>query len=382
MTTNTPLYLDIHALVSAPPSNMNRDDSGSPKTARYGGAERLRLSSQSLKRATRMAFEKELPPIERSVRTRQMQRFFTTELLARGMSEEPATVFAEAAVGQLGIKADTKKGLLSYLLFLGEADRQKMSAAVSEVAAANPDADLKAAEKLLKPLKLNAMFQGGHSLGVGIFGRMVANHADFNVDASVQVAHALSTHAVTRDFDYYTAVDDDSLSDESGAGMIGTIEFASATFYKYATLGVHQLHENLGDQESAITGALTFAQHFATALPSGHQNSFAALTRPALVYVTLRKDRPVSYADAFECPIQNSQSKGYTDASIAALAKHVSAESERWGTPPAAAVASYAVSSGATNESDAAQLHTALGSSMPITDMWKSVEASLRELYA
>ena len=63
-------YLEIHALQTVPPSNMNRDDAGTPKTALYGGVTRARVSSQSWKRAIRSDFNEQLDPTDVGTRSR------------------------------------------------------------------------------------------------------------------------------------------------------------------------------------------------------------------------------------------------------------------------------------------------------------------------
>lgn len=367
-------YLEIHTIHDVPPSNLNRDDSGSPKSAIYGGVERSRISSQALKRAARMSFEEGLDPVDRSVRTREMKRYFVSDLKARSVEDELAESAADAAVTALGIKNDAKKDRLSYLLYLGEAQRQAMSDQIVQALKETGEKETKALEKVLKELKLSEQLHSGHPLGVALFGRMVADHHDLTVDASTQVAHAISTHAVSKDFDYFTAVDDGSTADEAGAGMIGTVEFSSSTMYRFGVVGMHQLQENLGERESAITGAVSFAKHFATALPSGKQNSFAALTRPALVLFVVRSDQPMSLVGAFEKPVDTRSGEGITVASCSALATHFAGETQRWGEPPVAVISSYRSDLGSENST----LSSAFGQSVDMNGALEVLEQSLR----
>lgn len=372
--TSPRTYLEIHTIHDVPPSNLNRDDSGSPKSAVYGGVERSRISSQALKRAARMSFEEHLNPVDRSVRTREMKRYFLSDLKARSVEGELAETAADAAVSALGIKNDAKKDRLSYLLYLGESQRQAMSDQIAQALTESGETEVKALEKVFKELKLSEQLHDGHPLGVALFGRMVADHHDLTVDASTQVAHALSTHAVSKDFDYFTAVDDGSNADEAGAGMIGTVEFSSSTMYRFGVVGMHQLEENLGERESAITGAVSFAKHFATALPSGKQNSFAALTRPALVLFVVRSDQPMSLVGAFEKPVDVRSQDGITAASCAALATHYAGETARWGEPPVAVIPSYR----GDLETKDSTLVTAFGQTLDMNSALQELEQSLR----
>lgn len=143
-----------------------------------------------------------------------------------------------------------------------------------------------------------------HSVDISLFGRMVAEEASFNVDAAVQVAHALGVSAAEPEFDYFTAVDDAlEATEETGAGMIGTVQMASSTLYRYATVNLEQLASNLASQEAARSAAVAFIRSFVTSMPTGKQNTFAARTLPDAVVVSLRDDRPVSLVNAFEHPV-------------------------------------------------------------------------------
>lgn len=124
---------------------------------------------------------------------------------------------------------------------------------------------------------LEKVLDGGKAVDLALFGRMVADRPELGVDAAAQVAHAISTHKVDREFDFYTAVDDLNPREEAGAGMMGDVEFYSATLYRYAVVDLKKLLENLqDDRELALKGALAFFKAFALTLPSGKQNSFAA----------------------------------------------------------------------------------------------------------
>ncbi|EMF02058.1 type I-E CRISPR-associated protein Cas7/Cse4/CasC [Streptomyces mobaraensis NBRC 13819 = DSM 40847] len=341
------LFVEIHILQSLPPSNINRDDSGTPKQALYGGARRARVSSQAWKRATRIEFAKDQPAGDQATRTKRIAALLT-ERLARpatdggaGLDTAQSERLATALVGELGIAKSTKKDEQSaYLLFFGKRQLDTLVASLDgrgAQLAALPDADLKNEVKKLPVVEALAT---GHPAEVALFGRMVADLPKLNVDAAVQVAHALSTHAVRTEFDYYTAVDDENVED-SGAGMIGTVEFNSSTLYRYAVLGVHQLRDNLSSPEATRDAAKRFLDAFTRSMPTGHQNSFAHRTLPHLVLVTLRADQPVNLVSAFEKPVTGTS--GLASESAVRLAEELRAVGTSWGTVPLRTLATYAL---------------------------------------
>src|SRR5690606_16261656 len=145
------------------------------------------------------------------------------------------------------------------------------------------------------------------------FGRMLADLPEVNQDAACQVAHALSTHRVEREFDYFTAVDDKGGADETGAGMIGQVEFNSATFYRYAVIDAHKLLSNLQqDRDLTLAAVHAFTQAIARAIPTGKQNTFAAHNPPSFIGVTCRHSGPINLANAYEKPISAKYDKPIT----------------------------------------------------------------------
>ncbi len=148
------------------------------------------------------------------------------------------------------------------------------------------------------------MLNGDQSLDLALFGRMVADNPELNVDASAQVAHALSTHEIVPEYDYFTALDDLQPEDNAGAAMLGSLEFNSSTLYRYANININELAYNL-DQDSAITGAVSFVKEFLLTMPTGKQNTFANKTLPSYVMVNLRTDTPVNLVSAFEEPVKS-----------------------------------------------------------------------------
>lgn len=299
------LYIDLHVVQTVPPANLNRDDQGNPKEAIYGGVRRSRVSSQAWKRATRQHFDDHAPETERSTRTKRITNELTTRISRDyGLDRDDAGRIAAALLSQLGLSQGKKAGDTAYLLFYGNAQLDAVAALVGDRTADLAALEEKALAEAVKELPVAETFTTGHPVGVALFGRMVADIPKLNVDAAVQVAHALSTHETQLEFDYYTAVDDKNDKDESGAGMIGTIGFNSATLYRYATVGFAQLTDNLGgDTEAALDALDRFVDSFTLSAPTGYQKSFAHRTRPSLVAVVVRTDQPVNLVSAFEEPV-------------------------------------------------------------------------------
>ena len=337
--------LDVHILQTVPPSNLNRDDTGSPKTAVYGGVRRARVSSQAWKRATRRAFSDLLEPSELGVRTKRVVELLAERIrgLRSDLDEKKATALAvETLRAATGAKIEVPKRKAdaaakegkeepapesSYLLFLSS----RQLDALAGLAAEGAD-DFK---KFLKDKENKARVREAantrHSVDIALFGRMVADATDINVDGAAQVAHALSVHAVETESDYYTAVDDRNTDSEPGAGMIGTVDFNSATFYRYAAVDVDLLRKNLGagmrEDEPTTTpvrrAVQAFLKGFITSLPTGKINSFGNHTLPDAVLVKLRSTRPVNFVAAFEDPVTADHTGGHLSRSCEKLARHV-----------------------------------------------------------
>ena len=301
--------IDIHILQTVPPSNLNRDDTGSPKTAIYGGVRRSRVSSQAWKRSTRVAFNTTLDRSELGVRTRRIVELLAEEIATVSPElVEKATDLAIATFKAVGIDTKPPKkeatAEAGYLVFLSRHQLQALAQAAVD-AANSPDT-----AKHLKQANVKALADRDHSLDIALFGRMVAEQTDLNVDAAVQVAHAISVHPAETEFDYFTAVDDFLGDDEKGAAMIGTVEFNSSTLYRYATLDVDRLADNLGDPEATRRAVEAFIQAFVRSMPTGKQNTFANRTLPEAVVVLVRDSQPINLVGAFERPIQESERAG------------------------------------------------------------------------
>lgn len=327
------LFVEFHLIQNFAPSNLNRDDTGAPKDALFGGYRRARVSSQCFKRAIRLlAKDKAAIPAEfLGVRTKKLVQLVEARLEALGRQDARSRV--EAALGAAGLKVKDD-GRTEYLLFLGEKEVEGFAGLVNEFwddlgtnAAPTSEKKSKKEAKASAPAevvkKAKALLDGGKAVDVALFGRMLADLPEVNQDAACQVAHAISTHRVEREFDYFTAVDDKGDPDESGAGMIGQVEFNSATFYRYAVIDVVKLVSNLQqDKALALTGLGAFAKAIALAIPTGKQNTFAAHNPPAFVGVTLRVASPINLANAFEKPVWPDQQAALSTLSVRALSDY------------------------------------------------------------
>ena len=246
--SNERLFLDIHAIQTLPPSNVNRDDSGSPKTAQYGGVQRARVSSQSWKKAMRDYFIQSGRETV-GTRTKDVVGYVAGEIskIDPSFSTEETEKLAVDVIKKAGIKLD-KDNKAKALFFMGKHQAQALAQAAID--------HEESSEVLQNILKENP------EIDIALFGRMVADDPSLNEDASAQVAHAISTHAVQTEYDYYTAMDDRSEEDNAGAGMLGTIEYNSSTLYRYANVAVHEFEKQLGSVEKTVDALKLFIEAF------------------------------------------------------------------------------------------------------------------------
>ena len=330
------LFIEYHLIQNFAPSNLNRDDTGAPKDALFGGHRRARVSSQCFKRGVRTWFRENaaLPADVLGTRTLRLDRLLADELAEIGLADP--SKFNEVVKLALKKKATKEKAekaddgdddsALAYLLFVSPAEVTAMAKVVTDHADAIKSV---AAKKKPKPSDVPDDLKAAirnclaklRAVDIALFGRMLADLPEANQHAACQVAHAISTHRVEREFDYFTAVDDLGGADETGAGMIGQVEFNSATFYRYAALDAHKLLSNLqGDRDLALAGIAAFTQAMARAIPTGKQNSFAAHNPPQFVGLVLRHASPFNLANAFERPVWPDRQRTLTAQSVQALA--------------------------------------------------------------
>ena len=353
MDSKKRIYLDIHILQTVPPSCVNRDDTGSPKTARYGGVTRARVSSQAWKRAVRLMFRDMFSKDEVGIRTKRVVELVKERITALKPDAEKPEKLAADALSNAGVKLAKDNAGTDALFFLSAA--QASALAKLTVAGEN---DKNAYKQALKD---------NPSVDIALFGRMVASDPSLNYDAAAQVAHAISTHEVRNEFDYFTAMDDLAPEDSAGAAHLDTTEFNSCTMYRYATAGIHELAVHLGDEE-AVRAAVNFVRAFCLSMPTGKQNSFANRTAPETAYVAIRKDQPVNLAGAFERPVR-SFAGGYEEPSEEALAAYAQ---KTYGTFVEAPKAAFVVGGG--------EKLRELGHRVSLDGLVKELEAVLGEM--
>lgn len=364
------MFIDLHLLQTVPPSNLNRDDSNSPKTAIYGGVRRSRVSSQAWKRAMRNEFHNILDTENLGVRSVRLP-----ELVAARIPEyteatpEESLEKAKEVLQAAGIKVVSKKKTkdadeslaTGYLVFLSQNQISNLAELAAQSLKDGSEIDKTQAKKFA---------QQENSVDIALFGRMVADVADLNVDASVQVAHAISVHAVDNEYDYYTATDDvkqASENEDAGAAMIGTIEFNSSTLYRYATINVDGLQANLGDPEATARAVEAFVKSMIVSMPTGKQNTFANRTLPDAVVVQIRTDQPVNFAGAFEEPVRGENRIKHATERLVEYAVTVQ---EAFGLEPAQV---WTIAS-SPNASEIARM----GAATPLPEVVQQVGAAVR----
>lgn len=352
--------IELHILQSFPVTCLNRDDVGSPKSATFGGSQRARVSSQSQKRATRLHFNHAYYGNEfHTERTKLAHEGLVRILIEGGLNKESAEPLALEVLSRLVDKAGAAKAKadkngrmnMPALIWLSPAQIHAAAEAIlanknliEAATAANASADKgkkSAAEKDLKKA-LDPVTKAIQSAGISdagdiaLFGRMVANDPSLNVEGASMFSHALSTHTTSNEIDFYSAVDDvknqrgendGEASEDAGAGMIGTLEFNSATYYRYVAINLDLLFDakHLGpisEQEKRKSLLRTFITAVLTAVPGARQNSMNGATLPIEV-LGLRKDKgqPLQLINAFESPIK-AIGKGYATNSKSEMLKH------------------------------------------------------------
>lgn len=302
-------FVQLHFLTSYAPSNLNRDDLGRPKTALFGGSQRLRVSSQSLKRAWRVSelFEQELEG-HIGTRTKDFGNIvyrIVKETLEPEKAHEISRTVA-AAFGKLasdGAETEEKRRRIEQLAHITPGEKAALEALALTLAKEKrgPKEDELAA----------LVSEARGAADIALFGRMLASKPKFNVEAAAQVAHALSVHKVAIEDDYFTAVDDLNTDEDSGAGHVGTHEYAAALLYHYVCVDTEKLKENLGgDVELANRTLSALIKACLTVSPTGKQASYASVARASYALVERGEYQPRSLAVAFLEPLRPSMKHG------------------------------------------------------------------------
>lgn len=287
-------FVQFHLLTTYPLSNPNRDDQGRPKQALIGGSPRLRISSQSLKRAIRDSsyFAQDLAG-HKGTRTRRLATEIKAELIDQGVAEEQAQEIA-TEIGKVFSKLEKDSTQATTLAFISP-DEWALARDLAAKAVAGE------ALPKDKELKKALLRRADGAVDIAMFGRMLADSPEYNRDAAVQVAHAFTTHRAQVQDDWFSAVDDLKTRDEdAGAGHIGEHGFGSGVYYLYACVNVDLLVENLeGDSELAAKGIESLTRALATATPKGKQNSHAHHPRAGYIRVERGREQPRDLSGAF-----------------------------------------------------------------------------------
>lgn len=314
MTSLKNTRIEFHILQSFPVTCLNRDDVGAPKSAMIGGVPRARVSSQCWKRQVRLA----MPEfgIKLGVRSKKMTELLTKECLDQGADEEQAQSCAEVMAKALA--DDT-------LLFLSDTEAKAFAAHARE-----KEFDPKALkDKELAKVAKKAFNPNVDALDIALFGRMVAKAPDMNVEAAASFSHAISTHKVTNEVEFFTAVDDCKAEDESGSAHMGSLEYNSATYYRYISLDLGQLQQTLGDEADLKPAIEAFVKALYVAVPSARQTTQAGACPWEFARVLVRKGQGLQAS--FEQPVK-AKGEGYLNESKAALNNWLDAKEKLSGS--------------------------------------------------
>jgi CRISPR system Cascade subunit CasC len=331
--------IELHTLQSFPVSCLNRDELGAPKTAFFGGTTRARISSQCLKRAIREKAKELAPALFQGNRSRLIITPLVEQLKKNGLAETLAVQLAKQVGDYLATldEAAAKKGELKVktLMFLSPAEVAALGKELAETVTKDPKAKT---EKVISKAYKSAALKD--AADIAIFGRMVASDHSLTLEGAGMFSHALSTHKADNDLDFFSAVDDLQSQDEAGAGMTGTLEFTSATYYRYAALNLGLLKQHLvalsGEDLRKVVDA--FLRAAILAVPGARKNSMNAHTLPAYVLgIVKEKGQPIQLINAFEKPVVSKN--GIADASIASLKEHHAQLKKTWNIQTAVELA-------------------------------------------
>jgi len=317
------MFIEMHMIQSFAPANLNRDDTNNPKDCEFGGVRRGRISSQCLKRAMRTAPAfAEVTDADIGTRTRWLARLLQERLVALHKPSEEAEAISLAFVAEYAGKLDKDGKRSAVLLYLSDSEVADFVQALADgwEGLVNEETRSDMIKKMVKSL-VKAHKSTTSAPDIALFGRMLADKPEVNLEAACQVAHAISTHRITMEMDFFTAVDDLLKEEEAGAGMMGFTGFDSACFYRYARIDWEQLLTNLdGDLELALRTIEGFFRAAVSAVPSGKQNSFAAYNPPSLLLAVVRSDgMGWSLVNAFEKPVRANREGGLVTPSADAL---------------------------------------------------------------
>ena len=347
--------LELHLLQSFPVTCLNRDDVGSPKSAFFGGVPRARVSSQCWKRAIRMlaqqlSQERNLPRF-RGIRTKEiaakLHEILTHRLKDSQKAEQWATVLADR-IGRAAAEGEARTRVLLYFSpgqleavvdrVLDKVDLDKLEGSQPAPAGrrAKKDDPQAALENAIKEALRALKTPPEDAADIAIFGRMVASDPELTLEGAGLFSHALSTHEVANDIDFFSAVDDLQPQEEAGAGHIGTLEFNTACYYRYVGLNWDLLSDSdhLGTLSATERKQVldVFLRAAILAVPQARKNSMFGHTPPGVILGLVREGQPLSLANAFEVPVRSSN--GYLARSRQRLEEHYALLRQVFGLNP------------------------------------------------
>ena len=308
--TNT--RIEYHILQSFPVTCLNRDDVGAPKSAIVGGVPRARVSSQCWKRQVRLAMQEF--GIKLGIRTKKAEEIFVKACLEAGASEAQAAACGARIAAQL--TDDT-------LLFVSDSEAAAFAAYASE----KEFDDSKIKDKELAKVAKKALNPAEDALDIALFGRMVAKAAEMNVEAAASFSHAISTHKVSNEVEFFTALDDMPGEDARSAHM-GSLEFNSATYYRYISLDLGQLAQTMGegDLKKAVEA---FTKALFVAVPSARQTTQSGASPWEFARVMVRKGQRLQVP--FETAVK-AREGGYLNASVDELKSYLDKKEKLTGS--------------------------------------------------
>ena len=339
--------IELHIIQSFPVTCLNRDDLGSPKSAFFGGVQRARISSQCWKRPIREMAHEAAPQLFAGTRSRLVGSAVENAAVEAGLDEKLAHAYS-SVICQLLKEDDKEVGVVKTLLYFSPAsiknvvcDIQSLGVLTQDIAdkiiSDDEKTASKALDKLLKDKQLKNVLKGlgrqvDDAADIALFGRMVADDASQTVEGAAMFSHAISTHSVRNDLDFFSAVDDLKVdADDAGAGHIGTTEFNSACYYRYVGINLDLLREsNLFDQKEIRVVLENFIRACVMANPVARRNAMFGYTLPSCVLGLRRQGQPLSLANAFEKPVQSNGS-GIVASSIEKMKEEWKSLQETFG---------------------------------------------------
>lgn len=305
------LRIEFHILQSFPVTCLNRDDVGAPKTAIVGGSTRARVSSQCWKRQVRLALHEF--GVTLAVRTKKVAAMVAEE------AEKLGANTADASAVSIPIADALTKDTLHFFTM------------TEARALAEYGKEMKFNAKAIKATEIHKIAKKNFSpavdgIDIALFGRMVAQAAELNVEAAASFAHALSTHKVTNEVEFFTALDD--RQDEPGSAHMGSLEFNSATYYRYVRLDIGQLWQTLAGQN--IPEAMeAFVKALYVAVPSARQTTQSGASPWEFAKILVRKGQALQVP--FETAIR-AENGGFLQPSIAALKEYLAKKEKLSGS--------------------------------------------------